>query len=56
MEYAHEGCAIRASSQIQVEHAVMVENLKRFVLACSSPLLQRDWLVKLGIMGEKEAS
>ena len=34
----------------------MTENSKRFVLVYSSPLLQRDWLVKLGMIREKEAS
>ena len=34
----------------------MKENLKYFVLAYSSSLLRRDWLAKLGLKGEKEAS
>ena len=34
----------------------MDENSKYFILAYSSPLLQRDWLAKLGLKGEKEAS
>ena len=35
---------------------MIAENSKRFVLAYSLLLLRRDWLVKLSIMGEKEAS
>ena len=42
VEYTYKGCTIRASSQIQVEQAVMAENSKRFILAYSSLLLQRD--------------
>ena len=56
VKYTHEGCTVRVSSQFQVERAVMAENLKRFVLAYSSPLLQRDWLEKLGLKGELETS
>ena len=43
-------------SQFQVKRAVIVENSKHFVLAYSSPLLQRDWLEKLGLIGDSEAS
>ena len=47
---------MKVSSQFQVERVVMAENSKHFVLAYSSPLLWRDWLEKLGLKGESEAS
>ena len=34
----------------------MAKNLKYFVLAYSSPLLRRDILERIGLLGEKEAS
>ena len=34
----------------------MEENSKCFILVCNSPLLRRDWLEKLDLKGESEAS
>ena len=56
VEYLDNGCVVRVSSQIQVEKVIMAENSKYFVLAYSSPLLCRDVIENIGMLGEKEAS
>ena len=43
---------MQASSKEEVEHAIMKENLSRFRLACTSPLLEGNLHHELGPLGE----
>ena len=47
---------MRVFSQVRVEQVIMAENSKHFVLACSSPLLCRDVLEKIELLGEEVTS
>ena len=44
------------TSRHLIEQAIMKENSHRFILACSSPLLQEETVNVLGYSGERQLS
>ena len=50
------GCVTQVTSQHLIEQSIMKENSNRFILACSSPLLQDEKVHDLGFSGEGKLS
>ena len=40
VEYFHDGLIVRVLAKLEIKKAIIIENIIRFVLAYSSPLLQ----------------
>ena len=50
------GCVAQVTSKHLIEQAIMKENSNKFILACSSPLLQDTTARDLGYSGEGQLS
>ena len=56
VKYFLVGTLIRTSSKIEIEESIINENVIKFVLAYSSPLLQSLWLEKIGLIVDSDFS
>ena len=53
VEYFSGSSLVRVSNQFAIEKVIMTKNSSRFILACSSPLLNQPLLGRLGMCGKK---
>ena len=53
VENLKDGALIRISNKFEMERAIMKDYSTRFTLACSSPLLQKTLIYKMGLFAEK---
>ena len=56
VECRDHGSVVQVSNKLQIKQAMTKENTNKFILTCSSPLLQSDLVHQLGNSGEGELS
>ena len=54
MEYREDDKLVQVTTQEEIENAIMKENLSKFRLVYSSPMLEDNLCEELGLSGERD--